>query len=146
MKFKKLSIIAAATIMGVSVVVPTTTARASVFSDSFWGSLNGYLAGRAIDEGVKEGTRAYHKYKRQKRAYDYKANHATFHIKRKAYIYNSNGRRLGKKYFLTNDGRNYNVPKCVYTYRGVKYYQSGFWKGKPVFVRVKDTAYTHLAD
>lgn len=146
MKFKKLSVIAAAAIMGVSVAAPATTAQASVFSDSFWGSLNGYLAGRAIDEGVQEGKHAYHEYKRQNKAYTQKANHATFHIKNKAYFYNKYGRRLGKKYFLTNDGRNYNVPKRVYVYRGVKYYQSGYWKGQPVFVRVKDTAYTHVTD
>ncbi|WP_283594175.1 hypothetical protein [Lactobacillus gallinarum] len=147
MKIKKLGIVAAAAIMGISVAAPAaTTVQASPYSDAFWGSFNGYLVGRAVDEGIQEGTRAYHKYKHDKKVYDYKANHATFHIKHKAYIYNKYGRRLGKKYFLTNDGRNYNTPKRTYTYRGVKYYKSGYWKGQPVYVRVKDTAFTHVAD
>lgn len=102
MKIKKLGIVAAAAIMVISVAAPAaTTVQASPYSDAFWGSFNGYLAGRAVDEGIQESTRAYHKYKYDKKVYDYKANHATFHIKHKAYIYNKYGRRLGKKYFLT---------------------------------------------
>lgn len=102
MKIKKLGIVAVTGIMGISVAAPAaTTVQASPYSDAFWGSFNGYLVGRAVDEGIQEGTRAYHKYKHDKKVYDYKANHATFHIKHKAYIYNKYGRRLGKKYFLT---------------------------------------------
>ena len=49
MKIKKLGIIAAATIMGISVAAPATNVQASPYSDAFWGSFNGYLAGRAVN-------------------------------------------------------------------------------------------------
>ena len=54
MKIKKLGIVAAAAIMGISVAAPAaTTVQASPYSDAFWGSFNGYLAGRAVDEGIQ---------------------------------------------------------------------------------------------
>ena len=50
MKIKKLGIIATAAIMGISVAAPAaTTVQASPYSDAFWGSFNGYLAGRAVN-------------------------------------------------------------------------------------------------
>lgn len=53
MKIKKLGIVAVTGIMGISVAAPAaTTVQASPYSDAFWGSFNGYLAGRAVDEGI----------------------------------------------------------------------------------------------
>lgn len=49
MKIKKLGIIATAAIMGISVAAPATNLQASLYSDAFWGSFNGYLAGRAVN-------------------------------------------------------------------------------------------------
>lgn len=49
MKIKKLGIVAAAAIMGISVAVPATNVQASPYLDAFWGSFNGYLAGRAVN-------------------------------------------------------------------------------------------------
>lgn len=49
MKIKKLGIIATAAIMGISVAAPATNVQASPYSDAFWGSFNGYLAGRAVN-------------------------------------------------------------------------------------------------
>lgn len=49
MKIKKLGIIAAAAIMGISVAAPATNVQASPYSDAFWSSFNGYLAGRAVN-------------------------------------------------------------------------------------------------
>ncbi len=49
MKINKLGIIATAAIMGISVAAPATNVQASPYSDAFWGSFNGYLAGRAVN-------------------------------------------------------------------------------------------------
>ena len=52
MKIKKLGIIAAAAIMGISVAAPATSRNScdsGSYSDAFWGSFNGYLAGRAVN-------------------------------------------------------------------------------------------------
>lgn len=49
MKIKKLGIIATAAIMGISVAALATNVQVSPYSDAFWGSFNGYLAGRAVN-------------------------------------------------------------------------------------------------
>lgn len=147
MKLKKLITLVVAAVLGVSAIAPATSqvAEASIFSDSFWGGVTGYLAGRAIERGYRRGKRIYNSAKSRERAMDNVADHVTFHIKHRAYLYYRNGRRVGRQYYMSRGINNYEVPAHVYCIHGQKFYRAGKVHGRYVYIRVKDTAYTHYS-